>query len=57
MTRRPVNTFEDVVQVQVPNEMLQQAVNGFSIYQKDRAAATPAGTVSMWSPRTWSAAI
>jgi GWxTD domain-containing protein len=34
MTRRPVNTFEDVVQVQVPNEMLQQAVNGFSIYQK-----------------------
>jgi GWxTD domain-containing protein len=34
MTRRPVNTFEDLVQVQVPNEMLQQAVNGSSIYQK-----------------------
>ncbi len=34
MTRRPVNTFEDLVQVQAPNEMLQQAVNGPSIYQK-----------------------
>jgi GWxTD domain-containing protein len=34
MTRRPVNTFEDLVQVQVPNELLQQAVNGSSIYQK-----------------------
>jgi GWxTD domain-containing protein len=35
MTRRPVNTFEDLLQVQVPNEMLQQAVaNGRDIYQK-----------------------
>jgi GWxTD domain-containing protein len=35
MTRRPVNTFEDLVQVQVPTEMLQQAVaNGRDIYQK-----------------------
>jgi hypothetical protein len=35
MTRRPVNQFEDLVQVQIPNEMLQQAVaNGRDIYQK-----------------------
>jgi GWxTD domain-containing protein len=34
MSRRPVNWFEDVVAVDVPNTMLQQAVNGQSIYQK-----------------------
>jgi GWxTD domain-containing protein len=34
MSRRPVNWFEDVVTVDVPNTLLQQAVNGQSIYQK-----------------------
>jgi GWxTD domain-containing protein len=34
MTRRPINTFEDLVSVQAPSEMLQQAVAGSSIYQK-----------------------
>ena len=34
MSRRPVNWFEDTVGVDVPNTMLQQAVNGQSIYQK-----------------------
>jgi hypothetical protein len=34
LSRRPVNWFEDVVSVQVPTELLQQAVNGSSIYQK-----------------------
>ena len=36
MTRRPVNTFEDLVQVQEPNELLQQAatMNVRQIYQK-----------------------
>jgi GWxTD domain-containing protein len=34
MSRRPVNWFEEVVTVDVPTELLQQAVNGSSIYQK-----------------------
>jgi GWxTD domain-containing protein len=34
MTRRPVNYFEDVVTVDIPSELLQQAVQGASIYQK-----------------------
>ncbi len=34
MTRRTVQVFEDVVTVDVPSELLQQAVNGSSIYQK-----------------------
>ncbi len=36
MTRRPVNTFEDLVQVQEPNELLQKAaaMNVRQIYQK-----------------------
>ncbi|HLJ15338.1 MAG TPA: GWxTD domain-containing protein [Bryobacteraceae bacterium] len=34
MSRRVVNTFEDVVAVEVPTEMLQQAAKGSSIYQK-----------------------
>jgi GWxTD domain-containing protein len=34
MARRPVNTFEDVVTVDIPNELLQQAVQGSSIYSK-----------------------
>lgn len=34
MTRRPVNVFEDVVTVDVPTEMLQEASTGASIYQK-----------------------
>jgi GWxTD domain-containing protein len=34
MSRRTANWFEDVVTVDVPNEMLQQAVQGASIYQK-----------------------
>jgi GWxTD domain-containing protein len=34
MTRRPVNTFDDTVSVPVPTELLQQAVQGASIYSK-----------------------
>jgi GWxTD domain-containing protein len=34
MSRRPANTFEDVVTVDIPNELLQQAVQGQSIYSK-----------------------
>ena len=34
MSRRPVNTFEDVVSIDVPTEMLQKAAEGKSIYQK-----------------------
>jgi GWxTD domain-containing protein len=34
LSRRPVNWFEDVVSVDVPSDMLQQAVKGSSIYQK-----------------------
>jgi GWxTD domain-containing protein len=34
MSRRPVNWFEDVVSVDVPTDMLQQAVKGASVYQK-----------------------
>ncbi len=34
MARRHVNTFEDVVSVEVPTELLQQAMNGASVYQK-----------------------
>ena len=34
MSRRPVNWFEDVITVDVPSDMLQQAAQGQSIYQK-----------------------
>jgi GWxTD domain-containing protein len=34
MARRTVNVFEDVVSVEVAPELLQQAVNGASVYQK-----------------------
>jgi GWxTD domain-containing protein len=34
MSRRTVNWFEEVVTVDVPSELLQQAVNGSSVYQK-----------------------
>ncbi len=34
MSRRPVNWFEEVVTVDIPSELLQQAVNGSSVYQK-----------------------
>lgn len=34
MTRRVVNVFEDVVSVEVPTSMLQEAAQGVSIYQK-----------------------
>ncbi len=34
MARRNVNTFEDVVAVEVPSELLQQAMAGSSVYQK-----------------------
>jgi GWxTD domain-containing protein len=34
MARRVVNTFEDVVSVDVPPEMLQEAIQGSSIYGK-----------------------
>lgn len=34
MARRTVNVFEDVVTVEVPADMLQQAANGASVYQK-----------------------
>ena len=32
---RIVNTFEDPVSIEVPSEMLQQAIGGVSIYQKE----------------------
>lgn len=34
MSRRPANIFEDVVTVDVPTSMLQEASEGMSIYQK-----------------------
>jgi GWxTD domain-containing protein len=34
MSRRVVNVFEDVVDSEVPTELLGQAINGSSIYQK-----------------------
>ena len=34
LARRPVNWFEDTVSVDVPTDLLQQAVQGQSIYQK-----------------------
>ena len=34
MARRTVNVFEDVVSVEVAPELLQQAINGASVYQK-----------------------
>src|SRR6266404_5509967 len=34
MSRRPVSPFEDLVQVDVPTEMMQQATTGSRIYQK-----------------------
>lgn len=34
MTRRPVNVFEDVVTVDIPTDLLQQASSGANIYQK-----------------------
>jgi len=34
MARRPVTTFEDVVTVDIPSELLQQGVQGQSIYSK-----------------------
>jgi GWxTD domain-containing protein len=34
MSRRTVNVFEDVVGVEVPADMLQQAAKGASVYQK-----------------------
>jgi len=34
MSRRPVNRFEDVVTVDVPTEMLQQAAQGANVFQK-----------------------
>ncbi len=35
MSRRVVNVFEDVVTVEVPTELLQEAIKGSSIYQKN----------------------
>lgn len=34
LARRPVNWFEDTVSVEVPSDLLQQAVQGVSMYQK-----------------------
>jgi hypothetical protein len=34
MARRTVNVFEDTVSVEVPSELLQQAMTGQSVYQK-----------------------
>lgn len=34
MARRPVNVFEEVVSVEVPTEMLQDAIKGASVFQK-----------------------
>ena len=44
MSRRPVNWFEDVVTVEVPTDLLQQAVKGPSIYQKSDSARRRAAT-------------
>jgi len=42
MSRRVVNVFEDVVTVEVPSELLQEATKGASIYQK--SIPLPPGT-------------
>jgi GWxTD domain-containing protein len=42
MARRVVNVFEDVVTVEVPSELLQEAIKGSSIYQK--SIPLPPGT-------------
>ena len=42
MSRRVVNVFEDVVSVEVPNEMLEKASAGASVYQK--SVPLPPGT-------------
>ncbi|MEZ5399370.1 MAG: GWxTD domain-containing protein [Bryobacteraceae bacterium] len=34
MSRRVVNVFEDVVTVEVPSDLLQEAIKGSSVYQK-----------------------
>jgi GWxTD domain-containing protein len=34
MSRRTINVFEDVIQVEAPTELLDEAVKGASIYQK-----------------------
>ena len=34
LSRRPVNWFEDVVNVDIPSDLLQQAVKGANVYQK-----------------------
>jgi GWxTD domain-containing protein len=34
LTRRPVNWFEDTVSMEVPSEMLQQAMSGSRVYSK-----------------------
>jgi GWxTD domain-containing protein len=34
ISRRPMNTFENVVQVEVPSELLSKAQEGVSVYQK-----------------------
>ncbi|MFN7920728.1 MAG: GWxTD domain-containing protein [Bryobacteraceae bacterium] len=42
MSRRVVNVFEDVVTVEVPSALLQEAINGASLYQK--SIPLPPGT-------------
>ncbi len=42
ISRRPVNWFEDTVEVQIPSEMLQQAMNGSRVYFK--SIPLPPGT-------------
>ncbi|MCC6586802.1 MAG: GWxTD domain-containing protein [Bryobacterales bacterium] len=42
MARRVVNTFEDVVTVEVPSQLLQEAIKGASLYQK--SVPLPPGT-------------
>jgi GWxTD domain-containing protein len=42
ISRRPVNWFEDTVQVQVPSEMLQKAMSGAQVYFK--SIPLPPGT-------------
>ena len=44
MARRPVNWFEDVVTVDVPTDMLQQAAQGRFDLSEDRAAASRGAT-------------
>ena len=57
MSRRPVNCFEeDLVQVDVPTEMLQQAMDGVRHLSEDASAAAGPLPVEHRRQGSWSAA-